>query len=144
MKRHRRKTKVSKMILTVRKLSERESYSDIARVPYEHRIDKEGKRLERGKICRLICNTTHKETYVILRGTYSSKISIDSAIRRHLNVNIDQQYDFELESAGLIGWICWAVNSSDAQYSFAARISFFSLALGIAALLISFLQVACH
>lgn len=125
------------MVLTVRKLSEREAYSDIVRVPSEYRVDKSGERLERGKVCRLICHTTHKKAYVVLRGTYSDKISIDSSIRKHLGVSVDESYDFELKKAGVLGWICWAVGSKDAQYSFAARLSLVSFLLGLFALIIS-------
>jgi hypothetical protein len=132
------------MKLTVRKLSEREAYSDIARVPYAHRIDKAHERLERGKVCWLICPTTNKKALVILRGTYSSGIGIDSTIRRRLGVDIGTEYDFELKRAGILGWTLWAVRSSDAQYSFAAKISLFSLVLAVIALVIPLLQQGCH
>ena len=132
------------MKLKVRKLSEREAYSDIARVPYEHRVDMQKRRLERGKVCRLICNDTKGEAFVILRGTYSTKISIDGTIRRRLRVEPDKEYEFELKRAGVLGWTCWSVRSSDAQYSFAAKISLVSLALGVVALLIPFVQLLAH
>ncbi len=132
------------MRLTVCKLSEREGYSDIARVPYKHRIDNDQRRLERGKVCRLICHTTKKRAFVILRGTYSNKISIDGAIRKRLCVEADQEYEFELESTGILGWTRWAISSSDAQYSFAAKVSLLSLLLGLIALAIPFIQQACR
>jgi hypothetical protein len=132
------------MKLTVRKLSEREAYSDIARVPHKHRFDNEQRRLERGEVCRLICCTTKKKVFVILRGTYSSKISIDGTIRKRLGVEPDKEYEFELERAGILGWTCWAIRSSDAQYSFAAKVSLLSLFLGLIALAIPFIQGACH
>ncbi len=130
--------------LTVRKLSEREAYSDIARVPYENRIDSNGQRLERGKVCCLICSTTKKEAFVILRGTYSSKIGIDGTIRKRLGVSPGEEYEFELKRSSPWGWAVWAMRSSDAQYSFAAKISLLSLLLGLIALVIPFIQTGCH
>ena len=57
-----------------------------------------------------------------------------------LDVNQDQQYDFEFKPAGFCGGVLWAWNATEMGYRIASRIAVISLVSGLLALLLGICQ----
>lgn len=130
------------MKLEVRSASESETYLDIARIPREHRRDRYGQPIERGEICRVFCEDTGREWFVVLHGAPAERgatIRIDDHVRERLDVKCHRTYEFDLQQADFCGQVRWAIHATDIRFRFPAIISLVSLALGIALGLIGIL-----
>ena len=121
------------MKLEVLPASDSETYLDIARVPREHRKNRQGQLIDRGVVCRVYCGDTGKEWFVILHGAPAKKgatIRIDDHVRKRLGVTSHQTYEFDLREADVCGEIWWALHATDIRFRFPATISLVSLGLG--------------
>jgi hypothetical protein len=126
--------------LKVRSAPDRESYLDIARIHHEYRKTRQGQPIESGSVFRVYCTETGKEAFLIARGLSSSeepRIHIDYQVRQKLGVTNHQIYDFDLRKGDFCSEVWWALHATDTQYSFAAKISLISLALGLIGLAIA-------
>jgi hypothetical protein len=134
------------MKLKVHDLSGSENYSDIARIPRHLRQTQHGKTIESGKVCRLSCNDTGKEWFVIARGltTTEPRIRIDYQVRQRLGVQAHETYDFELQEADFCGQVWWAIHATDTQYSFASKVSLIGAVLGVLGLVIAVIPLILH
>jgi hypothetical protein len=124
-----------------------ENYLDIARIPSEFRTTRQGRPIESGSVCRVYCEETGREVFVIARGLSGEKgprIRIDYHVRQRLGVKNHQTYDFDLKEADFCGEVLWALHATDTQYSFAAKVSLLSLALGIVGILIAVIPLFHH
>ncbi len=123
-----------RMNLEVHQLFKDEVYLDIVRIPEEHRIDRYSRPIEEGRVCRLTCDAKNaEEVYVIARGLDRSEqwICLDEKIRNKLHVECGKTYHFEMSQADFCGQVWWALDASDVRFSFPARVSLISGALGI-------------
>ena len=127
------------MRLEVRSGLHDDNYLDIARIPREHRKTRHGQPIDSGSVCRIYCIDTGKEAYVIARGLagHAPRIRIDHHVRQRLGVSNHTTYDFDLKPADFCGQVWWALHATDTQYSFAAKVSLISLALGIVGIAIA-------
>ena len=113
---------------------QRDRYEDIARIHRKYRKTRHGDSIPSGKVFHVYCVETGREAFLIARGLASSKerqIRIDYQVRQKLGVKSGQHYHFELKKADFCGEVWWALHATDTQYSFAARLSLFSLVLGM-------------
>jgi hypothetical protein len=126
--------------LKVDNMHVRDCWKDMARVPYEHRIDANGKHIHRGSICDVTVRGTSKHTLLAVRGCQGdeARILLDSQTRHELGVKVGESYEVELRLVGWIGYCRWAWNADDPAYRLPAQISLISLFLGIGGLLLGF------
>jgi hypothetical protein len=120
-----------------------DNHLDTARIPVKYRKTRQGILIDSGSVCRIYCIETGKEAYVIARGLAGDapRIRIDHHVRQKLGVTNHQTYDFDLKQADFCGEVWWALHATDTQYSFAAKVSLISLALGIVGIVIAIIPV---
>ncbi len=107
-------------------------YRDIARIPEAHRIDKKGRQITEGAICKI----KHEgySIYSILRGNFKAKdavVLLDERSRNRLNVKVGDSANFEIKTCSFWGKLCWALTATDPAYKLASRLAVISLVLGI-------------
>ena len=117
----------------VHHLPEDEVYQDIARIPGEYRVDRRGEAIERGIVCRLYCEDTGKEAFVVLYGSRrdGAHIGIDNRTRTRLGVKPDTSYEFDLSRGDFCSEVRWALDSGDITHRFSSKIALVSLGLGL-------------
>ena len=134
------------MRLRVHQLAAEEVYRDMARVPEEYRLDREGKRIPEAKICEVLVEA--KSKLLILRGRqgcYEPIICVDEKTRDSLGIKEKSDYEFQLLPVGFLREFAWAWNATDPTYWIPARLaiisfslSVLSLVLGIVGLVVAF------
>lgn len=120
-----------KLKLTVHELPVEDCWKDIARIPREYRVDVNGKRIRRAKICEVTVNG--KSKLLAVRGCpeNDARILVDSPTRHELDIDVEKLYGVELRPVWWYGYWKWAWNAADPAYRVPAQISLISLALGI-------------
>ncbi|MEX2374030.1 MAG: hypothetical protein WD942_00365 [Dehalococcoidia bacterium] len=125
---------IHRTCLKVAKGNRGEVYEDIVRVPYSRRGG-----LKKGHVIKV--GVADKSVLCILRGSAGAEaIFMDSETRRKLDVQVDREYDFTLESVSLFGEIIWSWNASDTAYRVASRLGGLSLLLGALSVILAFLS----
>src|SRR5262245_54236877 len=112
------------MLLEVQKLSARDVYKDVARLPEVHRKDPQGRRIPEGRIC--VLSVEGRTTLVSVQGLVDesrSLIRIDEKTRSNLGVVPGKEYYFDLVRVSMIQQVWWAWNASDPTTRLAARIN---------------------
>ncbi|MGH7148709.1 MAG: hypothetical protein ACREIJ_12535, partial [Nitrospiraceae bacterium] len=97
------------MKLAVRKASEEDVYKDMARIPEEHRKDKNGQTIPEGRICKL--KTDSRSILLSLRGKQGcteAAIFIDEKNRNELGLEEESKVEFNIRQVRWIGQFLWA------------------------------------
>ncbi len=94
-----------------------------------------------GSVC--VVELNGRQAYLVARGSPSADncIFLDARSRDKLGVNAGDTYDFDLKRTCFCGQVKWAVEGSDVRYSFPARVSLVSAALGILSVLLGILAL---
>ena len=123
-------------------IAKEDTYKDVARIPWRHRLDKHGTSIQEGRICKVSVNGRSK--LLSLRGmikTNEEVVFIDGATRDVLGVKVSTNYDFKFKEVRLWGQFLWAWRASDPIYRIAAQLGLISVILGIAGLLLGLIGV---
>ncbi len=126
----------SLLSLTIHELPVEDCWKDIVRVPREFRVDANGKRIRRAKICEVTING--KSKLLAVRGCpeKDARMLVDSPTRHDLEIDIGKAYEVELRPVWWFGYWKWAWSAADPAYRVPAQISMISLLLGIIGLLL--------
>lgn len=128
--------------LTVHELPVQDSWKDMARVPKDYRVDANGKRFSRSKVCKVIVGDKHKLLAIHGSPEKDARIMLDSPTRIDLgHLKVGSSYDVELRPVGWLGYWRWAWNASEPAYRVPAQISLISLVLGVIGLLLGALSL---
>jgi hypothetical protein len=130
---------VSREPLTIHELPGEDCWRDIARIPRVHRVDVNGKRIRRAKICKVTIRGKHKLLAVRGSPEPDARILLDSPTRIDFDVDIGTAYDVELRPVGWLGYWRWAWGAADPAYRVPAQISLISFFLGLLALVLGIL-----
>lgn len=119
---------MSTVKLTVHDMHVRDCWKDMGGIPSEHRLDSNGKHIQRGTICDVTVIETKKHTLLAIRGcseknSRDTRIYLDSQTRHDLGVKVGSCYEVELNRVGWLGYCRWAWNADDPAYRLPAQIS---------------------
>lgn len=102
-------------------------YKDIVRIPDKYRGN-----IPEGKICKLSVNGRTK--LVQVRGLANAPgaiICLDELTRNQLNLDLDSEYDFQINSEGFFKEVRWMWYAADPAYRIAARLGIWSVIVSI-------------
>jgi hypothetical protein len=128
--------------LTIHSADQEDVYKDIARIPEQYRVDRSGRTISEGRVCRV--SVRSKYSYVLLRGSQlhtGPTIRLDERKRNELDLRPNTEADFDLKPVGLMGEFLWAWHASDPAYRISARLGVLSLALGVIGLVLGLLSL---
>ena len=120
-----------KLTLTVHELPVEDCWKDMVRIPRDYRVDVNGKRIRRAKICEVTMNG--KSKLLAVRGCPEKdpRILVDSPTRHDLDIEVGNPYEVELRPVWWYGYWKWAWSAADPAYRVPAQISLISLMLGV-------------
>jgi hypothetical protein len=119
--------------LTVQKLDADHTWKDLVLIPVRFRLDRKGRPIHRGSICRISCHGCSK--WVIVAGLRPQDdadrvIQMDLNVRLALDVNEGDVCDFELHRLSWMKRLWFPWRASDPGYRAPAQLAFVSLFLG--------------
>lgn len=119
------------MKLKIRPIRAEEIYRDFIRIPEQYRMDRTGKLVPEGTICRIFSG--NRSCYGIVRGLVDEEklvARLDERLRDELGLKDHETSEIELKAVGPWGQFCWALKASDPAYRIAAQLSALSVILG--------------
>ena len=133
------------MELTVQSLGVRDCWKDIVRIKRKYRVDRHGKQIKRGRVCRISVNERSAWAVVHGRNTDEAVIQMDLTTRHALRVRAGDTYDFQLTPLSWVRALWFPWTASDPGYRIPAQLALISFILGtilgVTGLVIGFLAL---
>src|SRR5882724_2764795 len=109
------------MKVKVVQIDEEGVYKDLARVPENHRVDRRGRAISEGRICRV--TTGGRSVLLSLRGQQehsSAMIHVDEKTRHALGLKAGGEAEFHFRQVWWLGQFLWVWRATDPAYRIAA------------------------
>lgn len=125
------------MKLVVDEAREADVYRGIVRINKADRKTRGGKEVREGTVCLLTANK--KRIFVWARGyeRQNGVILLDDFQRSKLELQVGQDYEFQLRRMPIIGSLAWAFKHPDPIYRVGAWLGTLSVLLGVFAIIIT-------
>ena len=137
------------MRLRVHCAPDKDVYRDIVRIPEKQRVDRQGRIIPEGKVCRVSADAKASR-FLVVRGVEGIAghscaepcIHMDYVTRRHLTVQFEQSCEFCLKPVRWWGELRWAWNATEIGYRISSRLAVLGFALGFLGLILAIAPLA--